>query len=166
MELSLLLDLITAVAVVLGILFGLLQLRHYHLSREQEADLFLLNSFQTGEFFQGILIIHELPNELTKSEIEDRVGDEIRLVYLVMSTWDSIGILVFKHEVSIDMVIDAYSGSIVISWQRLKTYVADLREDLQRQTTFEWFQWLAERTLERENDQPPLPAHLAFRNWE
>ena len=166
MELSLLLDLITAVAVVLGILFGLLQLRHYHMSREQEADLFLLNSFQTGEFFQGLHIIQELPNELTKSEIEDRVGDEIRLVYLVMSTWDSIGILVFKHEVSIDMVVDAYSGSIVISWQRLKTYVADLREDLQRQTSFEWFQWLAERTLERENDQPPTPAHLAYRDWE
>jgi hypothetical protein len=166
MELSVILDVITAVAVILGILFGLLQLRHYHVSRRREAALFLLNSFQTGEFFQGIWIIQELPNGLTKNEIEDRLGEEVRSIYLVMSTWERVGILIFNHEMSIDMVDDAYGGSITLSWQRLEKYVTDLRNDLQRDTQFEWFQWLAERMIEREKEEPPVPAHLAYRDWK
>jgi hypothetical protein len=166
MELSVILDVITAVAVILGILFGLLQLRHYHLARKREATLFLLNSFQTGEFLQGIWIIHKLPNELTKSEIEDRLREEIRFIYLVMSTWESIGILVFNHEIPIDIVVDAYGTSIIISWQRLEKYVTDLRTGLQRETPFGWFQWLAERMIDREKAEPPIPAHLAYRDWK
>lgn len=166
MDLSLILDIITVVAVILGILFGLVQLRHYHLSREREAALLLLNSFQTVEFFQGLWTIQELPKGLTKNQIEESVGEEIRLVYLVMSSWESIGILIFNREISIKMVDDAYGNSIIVSWQRLNQYVAGLRDDLQRDTSFEWFQWLAERMIEREKAQPPLPAYLAYRDWE
>ena len=166
MELSLFLDIITAVAVILGILFGLLQLRHYHLSRQREADLFLLNSFQTEEFFQGIWLIQQFPSGLTKQEIEDKLEDETKSVYLVMSTWERIGLLVFNHEISLDLVEEAHGDQIVISWQRLKKYVNDLRLELQRETSFEWFQWLAERTIDREETDPPMPAYLAHSNWE
>ncbi len=166
MELSLILNIITAIAVILGILFGLLQLRHYHLSRERDAALLLLNSFQTTEFFQGTLIIQELPDGLTKNEIKDRVGEEIRLLYLVISSWESIGLLVFNREVSMKMVDDAYSDSIILSWQKLNQYVAGMRDDVQRETLFEWFQWLAERMIEREKAKTPLPAYLAYRDWK
>jgi hypothetical protein len=166
MELSVILELITSIAVTIGILFGLLQLRHYHLSRKREADLFLLNSFQTGELLQGIWIIQELPNELSKNEIEERLGEEIKYVYLVMSTWESIGILVFNREISIDMVVDAYRGPILFSWQRLEKYVIDLRSELELETRFEWFQWLAERMIDREKAKPPIPAYLAYHDWE
>ncbi|HSG18404.1 MAG TPA: hypothetical protein VLE70_19075 [Anaerolineae bacterium] len=165
MELSVILDLVTAGAVILGILFGLLQLRHYHLSQERDATLTLLNSFQTVEFFQGIWIIQGLPDGLTKDEIEDRVGEETRTVYLVMGAWESIGILVYNHEIPIELVENAHGDSILISWQKLKDHVTDVRADLQRETLFEWFQWLAERMIEREQVNPPRPAYFAHRDW-
>lgn len=80
MELSIILDLISVTAVILGLLFGLVQLRHYHLSREREAALDLLNSIQTGEFFKGIWTLQKLANRLAKKKLEDRLGDEMRLV--------------------------------------------------------------------------------------
>jgi hypothetical protein len=166
MELSLIIDLITAVAVILGILFGLLQLRHYHLSREREAAALLLNSFRTRDFLRGIWVIQGLPHGLAKDEIEDRLGDEIGSVYHVMTTWESIGIQVFHREISIDLVDDAHSGPIILSWQRLERYVTELRDDLNRETLFEWFQWLAERMIDREKAVPPIPAHLAYRDWQ
>ena len=165
MDLSVILDLVTAVAVILGILFGLLQLRHYHLSRERDANLSLLNSFQSVEFFQGVVIIQGLPDGLTKDEIEGRVGEELRTVYLVMGAWESIGILVFNHEIPLELVDGAHGDSILISWQKLKDYVTGVRADVQRETTFEWFQWLAERMIEREKAKPPRPAYLAQRDW-
>ena len=60
MELPLLFDLISTLAVVFGILFGLIQLRQYRLSRKSEAALYLLNSYRTKEFTEGIWIIQGL----------------------------------------------------------------------------------------------------------
>lgn len=164
MEFSIILDLITAVAVVTGILFGLLQLRHYHLSRQREADLFLLNSFHTGEFLHGIGHLQELPNGLSKMEIEERLGQEIRLVYVVLSTWERIGMLVFNREISEDMVEEAYRDLLIISWHGLEKYVVEIREELQRERLFEWFQWLAERMLDRERSNTREPAYISYRN--
>ena len=69
MDYSVFLDFVTATAVILGILFGLLQLRHYHLSRKREAALSLLTSFQTGEFYHDMRITLELPVGLSKKGV-------------------------------------------------------------------------------------------------
>ncbi len=166
MELSSFFDLFSTFAVVFGIIFGLIQLRQYRLSRKREAALFLLNSYQTGEFIEGIWIIQGLPDGLTKSEIEKRLDIKIKSIGLVMSTWESIGILLYKHEVTIDMIDDAFSGPILFSWQKLEQYVQDLRLELGRETLFEWFQWLSDRIKERETRKSPTPAYIAHRDWE
>ncbi len=165
-DLSFILNIISTVAVILGIGFGLNQLRQFHLSRKRDSALYLLNSYKTGEFIQGIWTILSLPDGLTKKEIEKRVGDEIKVIYLVMSTWESIGILVFQDEVTLDMVDKAFSGPLIVSWQKLKLYVSGIREEHQRETMFEWFQWLTERMREREKSKPPIPAHIAYKDWE
>lgn len=163
MELPIILDIASTVAVIIGVVFGLSQLRQYHSSRKRDSALFLLHSYQTVEFLQGIWTILSIPDGLTKKEIEERVGDEIKLVYLVMSTWESIGILAFHNEVTMDMVDDAHSGPISLSWQKLELYVSGVREEYQRETMFEWFQWLAERMRDREKSESPVPAHIAHK---
>ena len=165
MELSVFLELITATAVVLGILFGLLQLRHYHVSRKRESALHLLTSFQTAEFVQGTWLTLGLPDGLSTKEIEDRVG-EVHLIHLSMSTWESIGILVFNRETSLSMVHDAYGGLILISWKRLENYVVELRETLQSESLYEWFQWLAERMIDLEKAETQVPAYIGHCSWE
>lgn len=166
MELSLIVDMITAAAVVLGLLLGLVQLRHYHISRDREATLFLLNSFQSGELIQGVWMIHELPDGLSKNVLEERIGDEMKLVYLVMSTWERIGNLVFRQEIPIEMVDEIYSLPILITWERLEKFIVDLRATLQRDAAFEWFQWLSERLIDRKKAASLTPAYLAYRDWE
>ena len=166
MELPLLFDLISTLAVVFGILFGLIQLRQYRLSRKSEAALYLLNSYRTKEFTEGIWIIQGLEEGLTRKEIEELLGGNVWSIGLVMSTWESIGILLFNHEVTIDMVDNAFSGPILFSWQKLERYVNDLRAELERETLFEWFQWLSDRMKVREINKSPIPAHIAYKDWE
>lgn len=166
MELSLIFDIISTTAVILGIVFGLLQLRQYQSSRKRESAIYLLNSFQTKAFIDGIWVIQSLPNGLSKQEIEKLVGDEIRLIGLVMSVWESVGILMFHNEIEIEMVDNAFSGPIHFSWQKLETYIRDLRQELQRDTLFEWFEWLEDRMQDRESKRSPVPANIAYRDWE
>jgi hypothetical protein len=66
---------------------------------------------------------------------------------------------------SIDVIDDFFSGPILISWRKLLPYTTDLREQYQRETWSEWFQWLAERMMERESKTPAVPAYIAYRNW-
>jgi hypothetical protein len=74
-------------------------------------------------------------------------------------------VLLFHKELSIDIIDDFFSGPILISWRKLLPYIADLRQQYQRETWSEWFQWLAERMMEREKSSAPVPAHVAHRAW-
>jgi hypothetical protein len=60
-------------------------------------------------------------------------------------------------------VYDFYGGVVVRSWARLKGFVEDVRDQTSRETNWEWFQWLAERILEREAATVPVAAHVAHR---
>ena len=167
MDLSLMLDLVTVVALILGILFGLVQLRHYHLSRQRDAALYLLNSFQTMTFLQGImLIMGEVPDGLSKQELEEKLAEDVSLLLLVMRTWDRVGLLLFNRKVTLAMIEQAHGAQILLSWKKLKTYVLNMRQELGCDTSFEWFQWLAERLAEHEHSNPPTPAYIAHRNWK
>ena len=53
MELSFVFQLISTTAVILGILFGLLNLRNFQMMRRREAAILMLNSFQTTDFVRG-----------------------------------------------------------------------------------------------------------------
>ncbi len=134
--------------------------------RTREGELHLASSFQTPEFMNAMGVILHLPDDLSKKELELLLGDKHDLVRFWLGTWESLGILVFRNEISMDVMDDFFSGPIVISWRKLNKYVTDDRAELQRDTMHEWFQWLAERMMEREAKNPVKAAHLTHKNWK
>src|SRR5436189_5061972 len=81
-------------------------------------------------------------------------------------TWASIVVLLFHGELRIDIVDDFLSGPILVPWRKLQPYATDLRQRYRRETWSEWFQWLAERMMERESKTPAVPAYIAHRDWK
>ena len=156
---------VEAIAVVIAVGLAIVQVRQYRREKRREAALELLHSFQTPQFAKALNIVFNLPDGLSKDEIETTVGDDFHLVYALMTTWESLGILVFRGEVDLDLVDDFFSGPIKISWQKLKGHVMGERSMLERDTIEEWFQWLTERLAERESQMPPIPAHIAHKHW-
>ena len=156
---------VEAVAVVFAVGFAIVQVRQHRRDKSREAALELLHSFQTPQFAKALNIVFNLPDGLSKEEIESTVGDDFHLVYALTATWESLGILVYRGEVDLDLVDDFFSGPIKISWQKLKGHVMGERSMLERDTIEEWFQWLTERLAERESQMPPVPAHIAYKHW-
>ena len=156
---------VEAVAVVIAVGFAIVQVRQYRREKRREAALELLHSFQTPQFAKALNIVFNLPDGLSKEEIESTVGDDFHLVYALLATWESLGILVYRGEVDLDLVDDFFSGPIKISWQKLKGHIMGERSMLERDTIEEWFQWLTERLAERESQMPPIPAHIAHKHW-
>jgi len=165
MNLPLTLQLIATAIMIIGIGFGIQNIRQYQASRKRESAILMLNSFQTSEFVRGLLCIFDLPENVNKAELDSLPIDQFLAVYMVMGTWERLGVLVYRGEIELGLVEDAYSGPVIQSWQKLECYVLELRANLGQDTAMEWFQWLAERIMERETASQPLPAYIAHRDW-
>ena len=159
-------QLVETLAVVVAVAFAILQVRQYRQDKNREAALILLHSFQTPDFAKALSLVYALPDGLSKEEIEDRLEGDFHIVYALMTTWESLGVLVHRGEMSIELVDDFFSGPITVSWRKLRGHVFGEREAVGRETVEEWFQWLAERFAERESSVPPVPAHIAHKNWK
>ena len=166
MDISTLANLINAIAVTAGVIFAAAQIRQYRQRRERDAMLELVRSFQGPAFTAAYRRVLSLPDGADAAKIREVLGpDGEDAVYLVSLTWESLGVLVYRRQVTLDLVDDFFSGPLVISWQKLEVYSEEWRRTLNRETGNEWFHWLAERMLEREKTAPPIPAYVAHRHW-
>ena len=166
MDLSTLANLVNAFAVTAGVIFAAAQIRYYRQRRQREAMLELVRSFQSPAFTSALRRVLSLPDGADTQKIHEVLGpDGEDAVYLVSLTWESLGVLVFRREVTLDLVDDFFSGPILLSWQKLKVYSEEWRRRLNRETFNEWFHWLAERMVEQEKLSPPVPAYIAHRTW-
>ena len=165
MTLKTALDLVTTAFIVIGGILALLQLRQGLRQRSREAALQMLHSFQTPEFLTAVNIVFELPDGLSKSEIEARLGDKISCLLMMFGTFESLGILVFRHDLDLQMVEDFFSGVLVISGRKLQRYMDEMRQVSGRQTYYEWYQWLSELVQRREKTTAPIPSFIEFRDW-
>ena len=159
-------QIIEAIAVVVGVGFAMIQVRQYRRDKHREAAMELLHAFQTPSFARALNIVYSMPDGLSKEEVEEFAGADFHLVYAMTTTWESIGVLVCRGEVSLELVDDFFSGPIVVSWRKLENFIIGERESVGRDTINEWFQWLKERLEETESDTPPTPAHIEHKNWK
>jgi hypothetical protein len=165
MSIEVVLQALETTAVVTGVAFAVIQVRQYRRERRRAAAIELLHSFQTPVFAEALNIVYNLPDGLSREALETNLGGRFHIVYSLMTTWESLGILVHMGEIDLDLVEDFFSGPIVISWRKLKGHVEGERAATGRETIEEWFQWLAERLQQREAVASPMPAHLEYRNW-
>jgi len=167
MDISTVANLINALAVTAGVIFAAVQIRDYRRQRHRDSMSALVRSFQTPSFAHSLRRVSSLPDNATREQISAMLGpDGEDDVYALLTSWEALGILLYRKQVSIDMVDDFFSGPIVVSWRKLVGYVEAMRTEAKRETYFEWVQWLAERMMQRESKTPPVPAHIAHRDWE
>ena len=125
-----------------------------------------MKSYQTLEFAVALNRLVDLPDGLSKQQLEKHLGQDMKFISLLMTTWEGLGILTYRREVSLEILEDFFSGPIALSWQKLRRTVEEMRRIGGRDTYYEWFQWLAERLEERETAAIPIPANIEHRNWQ
>ena len=166
MQWSAILDVVNASALCAGVIFGAYQLVELRRQHRRDAVLGLVRSFQSGDFTAALGRVNSLPDDADGAAILRVLGQEGRdQVFLVGLTWESLGVLAFRREIDMQTIDDFFSGAIVVSWRKLHAFVEEDRRDLDRATVWEWFQWLAERMVERDRVSAPIAAHIAHRDW-
>ena len=165
MNVAVVLQAIATATFVAGALFTVAQLRHARRAREREVALEIVRLIHTTRFARALRLMYDLEPGLSRDEVERRLGPDMDNVYAMMVSWESLGVLVFRRQLDLQLVDDFVSGSLLLSWRKLERYVKEERVARGRDTLLEWFQWLAERMQERESKVPVVPAYRAHADW-
>ena len=164
MNLPLILNLTSTACLVFGLLFAVLQLRDADRSRVRATRLELLRSFQSPEFVRSLGLVLSLPEGLSREQLDQRLDAAQRdQLYLVMVTWESLGVLLYRGDLTLEMVSDFFGGIIPLSWAKLSGLVADLRREHGQERMGEWFELAVLRLSEQERVRPRIPAQHTHR---
>lgn len=165
MELSTILELITTVSVMAAGIFAGVQIIQFKKQRARESAIQMLRSTQTPEFMDAVHILFNVPENLSKKQIEDFVGDKMNSVLVMFGAFESIGYLVFRHDISLELVANFFGGAIVMFWKKFKNYFIELRTTSKRENYGEWVQWLSDQLEKRNSKLQTKPAHIEYENW-
>ena len=155
---------IGTIAVISGIVFGLIQIRHYQKQRLTVAAVQLVNSFQSPDFNKALRRIWSLPDDTSITEIRKLGDDWEEAAFQVAMTLETMGVLVFRRIIPLVILDEVMGDAILILWRKLRPWVAYLRTEQKRDSAYEWFHWLADRLAER-NRRTEAGAYKIHRNW-
>lgn len=156
-------QIVAAVTVVGGTVFGVLQLYEYRQQRREAVALELLSKFMGPEFSAAMIAITSLPEETTAESIRRAGPDLERAANLMCTNFEAMGILVYRRIAPFQLVTDMIGGVLVVSWRRLRPWIEAIRAETRNPSDSEWFQWLAEK-CERYSAST-VPAHIRYRDW-
>ena len=162
MDLATALDVIVALAVVLGVGFGLAELRHAARNRRDHAAVDIVRTVQTQEVRRAVNRVLNLPADVDPEVIR---GDPAMLdaALAVDSACEMWGSMVYEGVVDLHMLDRMVGGWIRGSWSRLRRWVEAERADNQDPNVGEWWQWLYERLEADPDPGKTQAAYVAYR---
>ncbi|HEX5721973.1 MAG TPA: hypothetical protein VFZ06_04400 [Acidimicrobiia bacterium] len=162
MDLPTTLQVITTAAVVVGVIFGLLQVRQALQARRDYAAVEVVRSVQAQEVQDAVDRILRLPKDADPEVIrsDPALSQAANLVYFAAEMFGSI---VYEGVVELHTLDRMVGGWVRATWQRLRRWVEAERVDKQTPNVAEWWQWLYEM-LEADPDPGKLAGvHISYR---
>jgi len=158
---SLIANIALALSFIVGLIFGITQVKAAARDRRERFSLEALRSFQTREFSELMqyIIWHDIPKN--RDEIlAHPVNDQIIFIQF-SQVMEALGILVAEKYISIDLVDKTLGSFITTSWDKFRPVVLSIRETQPNQDPFmsEYFQWLAECIDKRMRERPRKPFY-------
>jgi len=163
MDLATAANLATTVAVIVGVVFGIAELRRGARERRDTAAVEIVRGAQTPEIIRAVARILKLPDDADPQVIRNDPAllESAMAVYFACEMWGSI---VFEGVLDLHMFDRMVGGWVRSTWVRLRRWIAAERIENRNANVGEWWEWLYER-LEADPDPGKAPgAHIAYRD--
>ena len=166
MDLSTVANVATALTVIAGVGFGLVEAQRSRRARQERAAYAAVQALLSPEWMKSMIIVHSIPDGSSASAIEAN-ADVLRAAHSVGVILEGLGYSVYARIVPLRVVADLVGGTVRLAWRKLQPYVEEERRRSGSQKTFEWFQWLA---IQLERHSPgktnlQVGAQAAYRDW-
>jgi hypothetical protein len=156
---SIIANLALALSFIVGLIFGIVQVRAAARDRRERLTLETLREFQTREFVELMQFIgfKELP--LNREALMALPAKDQTFYIQFAQEMESLGILVAEGLINIDLVDKTLGSFVVTAWGKYKLLYKDIRENQPDPFLGEYFQWLAEKINKRMIEKPRKPFH-------
>lgn len=150
-------NLALALSFLIGLVFGIVQVKAAARDRRERLTLETLRNFQTREFCELMFKINDYKIPDTLEEWRKLPpGDQILFLQFTQQM-ESLGFLVAERFISIDLVDKTLGSFVTNSWEKFKTVILNIRTTQPDPFLSEYFQWLAERLSRRMQAKPRKP---------
>jgi hypothetical protein len=167
MDLSTLANVATALTVLTGVGFGLIEMRRARREREERAAFAAVQALMSPEWISSTVIVAAITGGTGAAEIEGN-PQTLEAARKIATILEGIGYSVFARIVPLSVADDLIGGTARVAWDRLRPYVEFERERSGSQKSWEWFQWLAEQLERHSKSKTSLKvgAPIAYRDWK
>lgn len=151
--------------IIGGVAFGLAQIKQMRQQRRDAAAIAFLDSVQDGEFARAYMRVLQLPDNISLEELRSRETKFEEAAIFLATNFETVGLMVFRDLVDFEIVRDLIGDAVVAIWKKLDRWTADLRAQQQRDTVFDWFEWLAIKLSEEQADPAHRSVFVKRRKW-
>ena len=162
MDLSLVLNLVTTVAIVVGLMFGLFELRQALRSRRDLAAVDIVRTVQTQEIRRAVTRVLELPDGVDPELVRGN-PHLLEAALAIDSACEMWGSMVFEGVVDLHMLDRMVGGWVRGTWHRLHRWVEQERIDSRSPNVAEWWQWLYDMLEASPDPGKARGAHMSYR---
>jgi hypothetical protein len=153
-------NLALALSFIIGLIFGLIQIKALGRDRKERLTLETLRNYQSHTFAELMFKINAAKIPKTFEEWR-KLPDNDQILFLQFAQdMESLGILVAERYINMELVDKTLGSFVISSWNKFKTVILDIREKQPDPFLCEYYQWLAERLNERMKRCPRKPFHL------
>jgi hypothetical protein len=166
-DLSTIANVATALTVLTGVAFGLIEMRRSRREREERAAFAAVQALMSPEWMSSSMIVASIPDGTTAADFESNQR-MLEAALKIATIMEGLGYSVFARIVPLTVADDLIGGMARIAWRKFQPFVEMERERTGTQKSWEWFQWLAEQ-LERQGKSRTslqVGAPVAYRDWK
>ncbi|MDQ3547074.1 MAG: hypothetical protein M3429_11265 [Verrucomicrobiota bacterium] len=167
MDLSTIANVATALTVLTGVAFGLIEMRRARRDREERAAFAAVQALMTPEWMSSSMLVASIPDGTTADELanDQRTLEAALKIATIM---EGIGYSVFARIVPLSVADDLVGGMARVAWRKFRPFVEEERVRTGTEKSWEWFQWLAEQLDRHGQSKTSLKvgAPVAHRDWK
>ena len=157
-------EIVGILAIIFGIAFGILQLKQHRKQSRDMAIVELARSFEEPDFTEAYILVTSLEAGIGDKELRSKGPEYVAAAMRVGWKFETVGVLIYKRVVPMDAMADLVGGFSLKMWSILGEWAKEMRQKENQPEFFEWYQWLAERLVER-GESTRKPAYEANRVW-
>ena len=151
-------EVIGAVSIISGFIFGWFQIRYFRAQQRDAVAINLMQTFYSDDLAEAIALLIPVPEGVRLNELQSMGNEYVKAATTVTTSFETMGILVFKEIATMDLVLDLAGGIVMTMTRKLRTCQNDMRETLQQPSWGEWFEWLGDQVTKVKNANDP--AHV------
>ncbi|MBK00770.1 MAG: hypothetical protein CMB48_07495 [Euryarchaeota archaeon] len=168
-------EILGLVTILGAAIYSWFQIKELRRSRDSSTAMNLASNFQSQDFVVGLTSIlnmqfdpidYDADNPNDFEALQNHFGENWPKVMTVLTTWESLGVLIHRGNMDFHAFYDLFSGVVVKNYEAFSFYLEPIREDPDNKD-MEWFIWLVDRIKEYEKEGSGTPpAHIAFKDWK